>query len=541
LFVTVLIGLVLTKHFCKITWLFLRMIKRVNKLIGSIFLLVLVGTSGYAQNPGNVLKDAQLKKYVSYFNAIDTEAVKNYVPNSQAFEWLANNIPLLDCPDTVLERMYYYRWWSFRKHLVKTPVGFVFTEFIIPVKFAGEYNTISSAVGHQVNEGRWLRNPQYINDYISFWLLDVPKLAKPHGHNFSSWIDDAVYQRNLVNPDMALIQKLLPALNADYKQWETEKQLPDGMFWQFDVRDAMEESISGSRKDKNMRPTINSYMYGNARALAQMAAYTGNDTLQKKYSAKAIQLKTLVQKNLWNNDASFFEVKRNDGQFSGAREAIGFIPWYFNLPDDVPKYAKAWDQLIDTTGFNAPWGLTTAERRHPKFRTHGTGKCEWDGAVWPYATTQDLKGLANLLTNYINHGKMTGKIFYDALHKYAWSQQMNGKPYIGEYQDEKNGAWLKGDNPRSTFYNHSGFADLIINDLIGIKPRLDNTLEINPLIPQGQWDWFCLDKVLYHGKNITVLWDKTGTKYHKGKGMHVYADGKEILTSESLKHVYAQL
>jgi hypothetical protein len=517
------------------------MIKRVNKLIGSIFLLVLVGTSGYAQNPGNVLKDAQLKKYVSYFNAIDTEAVKNYVPNSQAFEWLANNIPLLDCPDTVLERMYYYRWWSFRKHLVKTPVGFVFTEFIIPVKFAGEYNTISSAVGHQVNEGRWLRNPQYINDYISFWLLDVPKLAKPHGHNFSSWIDDAVYQRNLVNPDMALIQKLLPALNADYKQWETEKQLPDGMFWQFDVRDAMEESISGSRKDKNMRPTINSYMYGNARALAQMAAYTGNDTLQKKYSAKAIQLKTLVQKNLWNNDASFFEVKRNDGQFSGAREAIGFIPWYFNLPDDVPKYAKAWDQLIDTTGFNAPWGLTTAERRHPKFRTHGTGKCEWDGAVWPYATTQDLKGLANLLTNYINHGKMTGKIFYDALHKYAWSQQMNGKPYIGEYQDEKNGAWLKGDNPRSTFYNHSGFADLIINDLIGIKPRLDNTLEINPLIPQGQWDWFCLDKVLYHGKNITVLWDKTGTKYHKGKGMHVYADGKEILTSESLKHVYAQL
>ena len=118
---------------------------------------------------------------------------------------------------------------------------------------------------------------------------------------------------------------------------------------------------------------------------------------------------------------------------------------------------------------------------------------------------------------------------------------MYGRPYIGEYQDEKTGYWLKGDNPRSTFYNHSGFADLIINDLVGIKPRLDNTLEVYPLIPQGQWDWFCLDKVLYHGKNITILWDKTGTKYHKGKGMHVYADGKEILQSESLKHVYAKL
>ena len=86
-----------------------------------------------------------------------------------------------------------------------------------------------------------------------------------------------------------------------------------------------------------------------------------------------------------------------------------------------------------------PLGLTTAERRHPKFRSHGVGGCEWDGAVWPYATTQDLKALANLLTNYTNHGKMTAKVFYDNLHKYAWSQQMYGRPYIGEYQDEKNG------------------------------------------------------------------------------------------------------
>jgi hypothetical protein len=517
------------------------MIDRVSKSVVPFLVLVLFGSMGRAQNAGAVLNTGQLKKYVSYFNSIDTEAVKNYVPNAESFDWLSKNIPLFECPDTTIQRMYYYRWWSFRKHLVKTPDGFVFTEFITPVKFAGEYNTISSALGHQINEGRWLRDPQYINDYISFWLFTDSKLPKTHFHGFSSWVDDAVYQRYLVNTDKAFIQKLLPALNADYKLWETEKQLPNGMFWQFDVKDAMEESISGSRKDKNVRPTINSYMYGNAKALAAMATILGNDSLQKKYSAKATLLKAQVEENLWNKDASFFEVKWANNEFSGAREAIGFIPWYFNLPDDKPEYAKAWGQLIDTTGFNAPWGLTTAERRNPKFRTHGTGKCEWDGAIWPYATTQDLKGLANLLTNYTNKGKMTGQVFYDALYKYAWSQQMYNRPYIGEYQDEKTGYWLKGDNPRSTFYNHSGFADLIINDLIGIKPRLDNMLEVEPLIPQSQWDWFCLDKVLYHGKNITILWDKTGSKYHKGKGMRVYADGKEIAQSETLKHILAKL
>ena len=49
--------------------------------------------------------------------------------------------------------------------------------------------------------------------------------------------------------------------------------LPDGMFWQFDVRDAMEESISGGRKVKNVRPTINSYMAANAAARTEMETF----------------------------------------------------------------------------------------------------------------------------------------------------------------------------------------------------------------------------------------------------------------------------
>ncbi|RYF72835.1 MAG: glycoside hydrolase, partial [Cytophagaceae bacterium] len=118
--------------------------------------------------------------------------------------------------------------------------------------------------------------------------------------------------------------------------------------------------------------------------------------------------------------------------------------------------------------------------------------------------------------------------------KYARSHSMNGKIYLGEYQDEKNGEWLKGDNPRSKFYNHSGFADLIISDLIGLKPRADNVLEIHPLIPEKQWDWFCLDNVLYHGKTLTILYDKTGQHYQKGKGFLVFADGKEVVRSKKL-------
>lgn len=513
------------------------MMNRKELIVTTLFLILATGV--FAQSSGT----AKLKKYVDYFNSIDNEAVKNFVTNEQSFDWLSQNIPLLECPDEVLEQNYYYRWWSFRKHLKKTPDGFIFTEFIEPVKHAGKYNSISCALGHHIYEGRWLKNNDYLKEYIDFWLYHANVgETRDRFHQFSSWVDDAVYQNHLVNPDEAYLTKILPALDADYDKWERERQLKSGLFWQFDVRDGMEESVSGSRKDQNRRPTISSYMYGNAKALVNIGNILGDKALVQKYSLKAAALKKLVQDSLWDNKEGFFKTLHPNAQFAGAREAIGYVPWNFDLPADQPAYAKAWDQIVDTAGFKAPWGLTTAERREPTFRTRGTGRsCEWDGALWPFASSQTLKGLANLLTNYKHHGKMTARVFYDELHQYAKSHQMNGKPYLGEYQDEKTGDWLKGDDPRSKFYNHSTFADLVINDLIGIKPRLDNAFGFYPLIPEGQWDWFLLDNVTYHGKTLTLLWDKTGTKYNKGKGLRIYADGKEIYKAAKLKQAVIKL
>ena len=516
--------------------------KKTKPLFRIFFVLVLFVSSVNFCAAQKVLSTAKLKQYVSYFNAIDSEGIKNYVTNDKAYAWLSQNIPLFECPDTTIEKIYYYRWWTIRKHLKQTPDGFVFDEFITPVSHAGKYNTVSSALGHHIYELRWLHDQQYLNDYVNFWLHIDPKTPKPHLHAFSGWLQFAVYNRYLVNSDKDFIQRNIGILDADYKQWEEEKMLPSGLFWQFDVRDAMEESISGGRKELNRRPTINSYMYGNAVALSKMATILSIDSLKNKYSRKATQLKKLVQDSLWDNKEVFFKVLHANGQLEDAREAIGFIPWYFDLPDDKGEYATAWGQLTDPNGFNAPWGLTTAERRHPLFRTHGSGHgCEWDGAVWPFATTQTLKALSNLLTRYRFHSKVNAEVFYNEMHKYAASHQKRGLPYLGEYQDEKTGEWLKGDNPRSSYYNHSCFADLVINDLVGLKPREDNTLEIYPLISENKWNWFCLDQVYYHGKMLTILWDKDGSRYKKGVGFIIYANNKKIYSGKNLDHITAKL
>lgn len=499
---------------------------------------VLINPSAtHAQSGSVVLNSEALQRYVDRFNSLDTEDVVNYVSNEMAFDFLSKNIPLFECPDSILTQTYYYRWWTFRKHLRQTPDGFIFTEFITPVGHASTHNAISCALGHHIYEGRWLHDPMYIDEYISFWLNTEQHQENSKFRSFSSWLADAVFNRFLVNRDTAFLRQLFPLLISDYAEWERMRILDNGMFWQHDVKDGMEESISGGRRVKNIRPTINSYMYGNAMAISRIAAVLGVDSLKKKFEDKGESIKSLTQSNLWNEESNFFQVRLQNGELSGVREAIGFIPWYFQLPDDNKKFARAWHQLADTAGFNAPWGLTTAERRHPQFRSHGVGTCEWDGAVWPFATTQTLKALSNLLITYRHRDSMTKSVFYNELQKYARAHQKNGEPFIGEYQDERTGQWLKGNHPRSRFYNHSGFCDLIIDDLIGLRPRLDDVIEIHPLLPEGKWKWFCLDNVRYHNRTLTIVWDEEGTKYGQGKGLKVCVDGREVYHGKKLEPI----
>ncbi|WP_149915398.1 MGH1-like glycoside hydrolase domain-containing protein [Sphingobacterium cavernae] len=497
--------------------------------------------------PSYVFSQTDLSKkldtYVSQFNSYDNEAVINMVSNSRSAEWLKLNIPLVDIPDSAIEKTYYFRWWSYRKHLKQTPEGIIVTEFIEPVKHAGKFNSISCALGHHIYDGRWLRNNDFLKEYIDFWFFHADKgQTRPRFHQFSSWIADAMLQYYKVDNDRHYVLSRLDDLDHDLDKWEEERLLDNGLFWQHDVKDGMEESVSGGRNVKNMRPTINSYMYGNAVAMIELSKLAGRSDLIQKYELKSKAFKKNVIDSLWDDKDNFFKTKLENGQLHSAREAIGFIPWYFNLVPDQAKYAQAWKQVNDPDGFNGVWGLTTAERREPTFQTRGTGRsCEWDGPIWPFASSQTLKGMANFLTNYKNTSSISKLDFYNQVSKYANSHVMNDKPYIGEYQDDKTGYWLKGDDPRSKFYNHSTYADVIINDLLGFKPALDNSFTLSPLIPDSKWDYFAIENLRYKGRDINIYWDKTGQRYQKGKGLRIFVDGVLVSSSSTLKDIKIKL
>jgi hypothetical protein len=481
--------------------------------------------------PAAVLRYDNFAHYAVHFNSMEDENIITTIPNATSSEWMRENIPLFDCPQENFREMYYYRWWTLRKHIKRTPAGYGMTEFLVDRSYADRYNLIACAIGHHVMESRWLRDTTYLHQILRTWYYGNDGQAMTKMNKFSSWNPAALYEMWKVQGDTTFLLGLMPRLEEEFARWERTNRLPSGLYWQGDVQDGMEESISGGRKKQYARPTINSYMFGNAKALAAMSRMTGVTEKAAHYEQKADTLRNLIENRLWNENQQFFETLRGDSS-ANVREAIGYIPWYFDLPEVGSKYDVAWQQLLDEKGFSAPYGLTTAERRHPEFRSHGVGKCEWDGAIWPFATSQTLTALANYLNR--SGSAITPQTFFQQMQLYVESQHHCGRPYIGEYLDETNGAWLMGDRERSRYYNHSTFNDLMITGICGLRPQADGSIVVNPLIPQGQWDYFCLDGVVYRGHVLTIIWDKNGQRYHQGTGLTLMVDGKVVANRKDL-------
>lgn len=457
-------------------------------------------------------------------------------------------IPLVDMSDEIIEKIYYYRWNVFCKHIRKTPEGHVVTEFYTPVPWAKKYNTINCPAGHHLYEGRWLHDDKYITDYARFWFNDPD--AQPRQYSF--WAADAIYNICIVRGDFSLAEELYEDLKDNYAQWEKTHLMDNGLFYQIDDRDGMEYSAGGS----GCRPTINSYMYGDACALANIAERLGKTDDVKMFNDKADALKVKINSLLWSLKDEFFETlaEEKDYELCGVREEVGFVPWYFNVPDE--DKSVAWKFLMDEKYFKAPYGPTTTEQICPDFMKHFDHECLWNGPSWPFATSQTATALGNLLCNY-NQAVMTKSDYYNLIHTYANSQfdlNQNGErvPYVDEDLDPFTGEWIArgilrqmetppGGADRGEDYNHSTFCDLVLNGLAGIRPREDDKLEINPLFDESDLDYFCADGILYHGKYICVLWDKTGERYGKGKGLHVFCDGEETATSDTLDKLTFEL
>jgi hypothetical protein len=469
---------------------------------------------------------------------VSADLLKKHFGNDS--DWFERNIPTFECSDTLLEDVYFYRWKSYKAHIRDLgSLGTVITEFLDDVGWQKHpYAMLNDATGFHIYEGRWLRDRQYIDGFLEFLF--------PGGGNdrhFAESITDAAYAYYLVHGEAKFATKHLAVMKHIYNLWDDHFDFRKGLYFIEPLLDATEYTVSsidassgqdGFRGGDAFRPTINSYMYANAMAISKLSELGGDKESAADYLKRAKKLKKTVQASLWNPELGHFtdryqvnnkNVKYWD--FIRARELAGYVPWAHHLPDDEPKYGAAWGFVLDKNEFAGPHGLRTIgpgfQYYMKQYRYLGTApECQWNGPSWPFQTTQVLLGMANVLNSY-RHAPVNRKDYLRVLRQYATQHSLDGVLNLQEDYDADTGKPIVGLD-RSHHYNHSGFVDLIITGLCGIRPRSDEMLEVNPLL-SDDISWFCLENVSYHGNLVTIVWDVDGKKYGRGAGLSIYVNG----------------
>ena len=496
-----------------------------------------------------VLDEADMRDRFARYAAGDDELYTNAYSNVEAFDALKGAVPRFECPDERLTDTYYFRWWTYRKHLKLTPSGWVVTEFLPDVGWAGKNNTIACPLGHQIREGRWLSEDAYLDDYLRFMVTEGCVNGPRTYVNWPAW---SARERAKVTGKKTFLFSLLPKFVANYEAWEKGWQwrgnkacagLTNGLFQSIGDREGTEFALSAN----GARPMVNAAMWAEASAIASIAREAGKAETAATFAAKAAALERAIKSRLWNAERSFFTTESADGRRDSVCELHGYAPFYFRMPLGG-DFAEAWRPLTDERGFLAPKGLTFPRRDTPGFVvSHDCHQheCQWNGPSWPYATSITLTALYETLQDGLAL-PLEADAFARLLGQYAAQHRLTRDdgatvPWIDENLDPFTGRWLARDlmieadrtgvrkmryRERGKDYNHSTFCDLVISGLCGLVPRDDGEIVVKPLAPKA-WDWWCVDGVRYHGKNVTILFDRDGTRYGKGKGLVVLSEKAE--------------
>lgn len=461
-------------------------------------------------------------------------------------QWLKDNIPLIDIPDKTIEEIYYYRWSVLQRHLHYTypGTGYVITEFQNPIGYASLFNTIIAAAGHQLQECRWLRNREYSYDYTKFWARGGGVALQ-----YTNWVHHAALETAKAHGDIEFLTEMLDDLINLYNVWWEVYDHDVGLFYYLTSNDAQELSLPGYvyGKDENTfdgpmtyRPSHNSYMVSNARAIAEIAKHaSNNDSIQSNFTKLADSIENAMYKYLWDPKQEFFVdvIKPDNPNLDPVpgREQVGVYPFRFGIGLEEKYTQPSIDQLFDGDGLWSPFGTTTLEQRNEFYSEYKFGEadlCIWNGQVWPFSETHTLHSLASIYRS--NTSDLTADQYYEKLHQYAKSQYHKGQPFAGESHYPNLNLWSVNVVNRSENYMHSQYTDLVLTGLLGIVPSLEDELEISPIVPDS-WDYFAVNKLPYHGHELTILYDKNGDRYGKGKGLTVLSssDGKIVHSSDS--------
>ena len=442
-----------------------------------------------------VLDPADYAHYVAEFNAQDHEAGRKPDSQRRGWEWIAANVPLFDCPDRAVRA-------NLLLPLVDVPqahppdarTACVLTEFLTPVGHAGPHNTISCAFGHHLAEGRWLRDQRLLDEYTRFWFRSGPNGGPAaHFHKYSSWAAAALYDRYLVTLDRDFVVDLLDDLVADYERLGIRAPAPRRVV--LAIRRARRHGRIDHRQPHGEKhPADDQQLHGRQRPRdrANCRRSPAAATWRTDFDAKSEALRRKMIAALWDAKPSSSRCGSRTAACPTPAKRSASFPGCSTWParstpprgDSSPTRPASWRRAAS----RPPSGAIRSSARMASARANGTAPSGRSpparrSPAWPTCCAARRSPTSRAAT------------YFDATANLRRAHQQRRQAVHRRIPRRNTGEWLIT-GPKAAEaadYNHSTFCDLVITGLVGLVPRDDDRIEVDPLLPADAWDWFCLD------------------------------------------------
>ncbi len=495
------------------------------------------------------------------------DVLANQIKDYQA--WFDSNLAYFDCSDPFIGKMYYHRAYVLRKNMLDPKLG----RMRWPTQSEGRWrstwypNAISYGAGHQVREARWLRDPAYWQGHLRTWAENekgdgvYPSHVLPAGPSngqYTDWITSTAWDGQLVHPDAQFLSEIVEKLAANVRGWQKTFDpdrdgllLVDSHWWtgmeyqpSFFFFSNFKPSKDFSQPAQQVsleRVDLTAYNYGNALAVARIYRKLGQPKKAEEFDALAAKISAALLAKMWRPDRQFFmSLKADDKAVADVKEVIGVYPFYFGMVPWGKGYESAWSSIIDPKQFWTKWPVASASQECPAYSQQnwpGDGRaagCMWNGPTWPHANSLVMTAMARTLRatrdQKISGSPLKREHLWELFSSFTRAQFRNQDllyPWTGEFYNGDTGRWKTAERD----YNHSTWLDVLIPDLLGLLPRDDNVIELDPLLPPDRLSYFILDGQRYRGHDVTIVWDApaAGSEDHFGdgrKGLDLYVDGK---------------
>ncbi|MFG2045129.1 OmpL47-type beta-barrel domain-containing protein [Dactylosporangium sp. NPDC048998] len=508
--------------------------------------------------------------YKDYAAMAPSDAVRSGITEFNR-RW-AQDIPYINVPDPALEKAIVYRWWGERYNSLdaNTP-GYVY-QYPTTVEGANLYqNSIALTQPMHLQDTKWIRTPYLPYGEIlnigelsgSSAFLDSPGHTSWNNH-YSQYVGTAGLEAYQVHGGgQEIAQKFAQYFEGDgvgqLEHYDGNKNnliAYDTNYMAGNDADAISFGFPKSNATAAGSRTIerpeSAYVWGDFDAARQLYQIAGADPSKVNQMATgADNIRDSILSNLWSPDMRMFLTRTSYGATSGASSngtanplpvaARNLIPakesnLYDIYAEDLIPYDQ-WQQYVD--GFR----FLTYDDNFPIFPFYTAN--QYDRTAYGIGGSNNFSNI-NFTVQY--RGVRSALRHYDPQQKYitpeyakrlldwmAWSVYPGADmriPNQAEYFSGWNASTktYNRNNPNHVMLGNMNY--IFVEDMAGLQPRSDDKIELWPI--KFGYDYFMANNLRYHGHDLTVVWDPTGSKYGLGAGYSLFVDGQKKVSTDKL-------